>query len=119
MSDKPTTNLPAKPIKASGIVWNDHNIESFHSAVLANDSKASYQYSVNWWPDYFLVVARLTAGFIFVYPSMDRSALYFRLQNGELVVPLKVQGISIETVGATGFYDVYPVRNLKEFRITS
>lgn len=70
-------------------------------------------------PDRWLVVARLTSGYLFAYPGSSRGTLSVKLDRGTIVLPLHGQEFSIETVGASGWWSVYAVRDLEEIEVTA
>ncbi len=94
------------------------NIQSFHSAVLTADTSVT-PYPINWHPDHWLVVARCISGYILIYPSSQKGSMSFRVDRGSVIIPTNADTLTIETVGVTGFYDLYPVRNLDELDIKS
>lgn len=92
-------------------------LNGLHSGVISNDSNV-YVFPITWKPDEWLITANLTGGYILVYPQNGRGALSFKLDRGHIRVPLNTDAIAVETVGATGFFDVHPVLNRKEFGVT-
>jgi hypothetical protein len=89
------------------------NIQTIHSAVLTTDSSVNPN-PINWTPDYWLVVARMTAGYIWIYAGAQRSGISFRVDRGSVKFPFETDNLTVETVGATGFYDVYAVHDPDE-----
>lgn len=89
------------------------NLQDIHSADLTTDSTLT-SVKLNWKPDYFVVVARLSVGYIWIYPYGRGGAMKFRLDRGTLRLPVfrNTDTLAIETVGATGFYDAYAVLNM-------
>jgi hypothetical protein len=107
----------------------DHNVQSvtkdrlqtFHSAVLAADTSITIigPNALTWLPERFVIVVRLSAGSLNIHMGSGRKADYFRLDKGTLVLPMPLEAITIETNGATGFYDIYALTGHKEFSVIS
>lgn len=92
------------------------NIQSIHSAQLSNDSSVTVQ-TINWRPDYWVIVVRGTSGYVLAYPSAQRGAVSIKLDRGTIVVPIQSQEWTIETVGFSGWYSLYPVHELDGLRV--
>ena len=98
---------------------DQYNIQTIHSAILAANTGV-YENKIDWQPDFFVVVARLTAGYIWIYPGAQAGGTSFRMAaSGQLVLPFHADVLTVQTVGATGFWDIYAVRNLDGFKVTS
>ena len=100
--------LPNSPLIGPNMPF----IKDFHSLTLTTDTNP-FTFQVTFLPDFWLVVARLSAGWINVSIGVGQGAVQFRLQSGSLRLPIWAgnPSLSINTVGASGIYDVYAVKN--------
>lgn len=82
-----------------------------HSATLSTTSNVvTYPaQSLSFKPDYWLIVVRLTAGYVLISPGGGRVVNNVKLDYGVVEIPTQAEQITIEAVGATGFYSVYAV----------
>lgn len=116
-------NDRADPVKP------DHNVQrtsidrmqAIHSPVLAADSSITIQGPnvASWKPERFMIVVRLSAGSLNIHVGQGRKNDYIRIDKGTIELPMPAEAITIETVGATGFYDIYFLSGLKGFNIVS
>lgn len=115
--DKPAEKI----VKVNHPLLSAHNLQSFHSAILSNDTTTNTPYETTWEnTDYWVIVARLTGGYINCYPGQQRGGAYsIRLNSGTARIPVRNSSFTVETVGATGFYSLYAVKNLDGFDISA
>lgn len=112
------TNLAPRPRslrKSALIETNKPLIDPFHNPIrggaLLNNNSAVAIYNTNYQPDYWVIHARLTAGYLWIYPGSAASGQMYRLDSGVMEIPLNdVDTMSVETVGASGWYSLYAVR---------
>ncbi len=93
-------------------------IQPFHSLTLVNDSNI-YPFLLTWLADKFYVVARLTAGNINVHVGEGRNPSYWRIDKQTLKLPIQGNVITVETVSASGYYDIYALKDFPDFDIES
>lgn len=93
-------------------------IRDYHSALLAADTSQTIN-QMSTMPDFWLVVARLTAGWINVSIGSGQGPVQWRLVSGTLRLPVfgGSPSLTINTVGATGTWDAYAVQNVEDFDI--
>jgi hypothetical protein len=94
----------------------DFNITAIHALGLAAVTNL-VNHTIDWTPDYWLIVVRLTAGYITVYQNQDRGGIPIVLNTGTIRLPFPNMAVSVERTGATGFYSLYAIRNLDGFDI--
>lgn len=95
---------------------NEYHFQAMHSVILTTDTN-NYKFNLTWKPEYWVIVVRATAGYVWLYPSADRSPNSVRLDRGSLVWPLHTDMFTVETVGFSGFFDLYAVQNLDGLEI--
>ena len=98
------------------------NLFSIHSAALVtNTSIATYgPNQLTFIPERVFIVARLSAGSLQVHFGSSRSPAHsIRMDRGTIVLPMEAEAITVETAGATGFFDIYFVIGHKELQIVS
>lgn len=115
--DKPATIEVKKPAAS----LKHPMIQSFHSGNLSNDTTPNTPYETTWeGSDYWVIVARLTGGYINISPGSNRGGPFIvRLNSGTARIPIRTSTFTVETVGATGFYSLYAVKNLDGFDISA
>lgn len=95
---------------------NTTNIADFHSLILSNDTN-QYPFRTDFTPDFWVLVFRLTAGTVSMYVGQGLAAQSFRLDRGTIVVPFRSDSFTAVTSGASGFFDLYAVRELDGFKV--
>jgi hypothetical protein len=90
--------------------------DNFHSAALTTES-AVHRHDTNFKPDSWVIACWLTAGSLLIYPSAGRGGRSYKLATGQLRLPVGTTSLTVETLGATGFYSVYAVRRGHLFSI--
>jgi hypothetical protein len=69
-----------------------------------------YIFTIDFTPNYWLVVARLTAGAIMAYPGRGPGGVGFRLAlSTQIRIPFKNDAMTILTQAATGTFDLYAI----------
>jgi hypothetical protein len=110
-------NIKVLPEKQAGL--HSFFVQSFSSGDLIA-SNLALTCTVSFKPEYWIVVARLSIGYIKAYPSMgvdnDRE---FKLDSGTLRLPLPNQTLYIEGTTLTGWVSVYALRNVSGFNVSS
>ncbi len=95
---------------------NRFQAQPFHSASLSANTSLDVS-QINFHPEYWLVVARLTAGYILAYPSTGPTQLSFKIDRGTIKIPIDTQTLAVDRVGATGWYSLYAVAKLDGLEI--
>lgn len=95
----------------------DYQLDMADVTGLTTDSSDRvHQFSYT--PDYYYVVAQLTAGAILVYPSgSPGDRLFIRLKTGLVRFPTNTDKVAVRSVAASGTYTVYAVKGTMLFKV--
>lgn len=107
-----------KQLPRSPLIERNPMIQTYQLASdLSSDSSVSTPVSLNWVPDVWYVVVRLTAGSLKIYLGQGRSDRVFRMDNGIFRLPFPHKSVTIETLAATGWYSIYAVAGVPGFEV--
>lgn len=113
----PQRHFKVEPLGAALHKWIDFHNPLSGGPLLVTDS-ALYVYNADWKPLYWLVHVSGTAGYVNIHNGSGRAPHYVRIPNGTAI---RYDGrgatLTIETVGFSGFYDVYGTDSLEDFQL--
>lgn len=89
------------------------------SSLVLNADTQTYTHKFTWIPERYMIVVRLSAGSLTVNVGNGRNVQRFRMDKGTIKFDSTNETLTIETNGATGFYDVYALIGFDQLDVTS